>query len=273
VVVTSEGAYAVADGGVLLKRESDTWSVVLNDGPSSNSNDLFGVAATADGDHIWFVGASGAIGEYDVTSGSLVQDHSAPNDVTNNFQDVAVTDVSGEANVYVTGGSGKVYTSTDNGNTWNEATPGDGSAIRAINTYDVQSGHIVDADQSVFETTDGGGTWEDAGIADADVSFYGVDSYTTDLVWVAAGNGTVYHWNGSEWTSTDVGEADLQDLELVQDGQSGYAVGASGAAFAYDGSSWAVEDTPTSNNLNAVVLGTDTTPPIAVGDGGTVIER
>jgi len=47
----------------------------------------------------------------------------------------------------------------------------------------------------------------------------------------------------------------------------------SGAVFAYDGSAWAGQSTPTSENLNAIVLSTSSTPAIAVGAGGTVVER
>jgi len=273
VAVTSEGAYAVADNGLLLKRTDSEWTAVLQGGVSSNGNDLLGLAVTDDGDRLWMVGASGRIGEWDVSSGRLEQDHSAPNDVTNNFQDVAVTGDAGLATVYVTDASGLVHTSGDNGSTWDQATPGNGSALRALDTYDAQSGHLVDANQSVFETTDGGGSWEGIGIANTDVSLYGVDSDATDDVWVAAGSGTVYQWNGTEWTSTAIGEPDLRDLEVAADDQTGYAVGGGAAVFAYDGADWTREETPVTSNLSAVVLGTSSTPPIAVGAGGTVIER
>jgi hypothetical protein len=66
---------------------------------------------------------------------------------------------------------------------------------------------------------------------------------------------------------------DLRDIEVAADDQNGYVVGASAVVFGYDGSSWSAQEAPGTSNLNAVVLGTDTTPPIAVGDGGTVIER
>ena len=273
VAVTSEGAYAVADGGLLLKREQETWSTILSDGPTGNGNDLNSLAVTDDGTHLWFVGASGAIGEYDVTTGSLVENHSAPNDVTNNFRSIAVTGTSGDANVYISGGSGQVHFSSNNGGNWNVQTPGSGSALRAIDTYDARKAHVVDANQSLFTSTDGASSWEKTGIADADVSLYGLDSHASDDVWVAAGSGTVYHWTGSEWTRTGIGEPDLQDLEVTENDDGGFAIGASGSVFAYDGSSWTAETTPTSENLNAVVLGTSSTPAIAVGAGGAVIER
>ena len=273
VAITSAGAYAVADNGILLKRTDTEWTAVLQDGVSGNGNALLGLDVTDDGERLWLVGASGRIGEWDVSSGSLEQDHSAPNDVTNNFQDVAVTGDEGLANVYITDGSGLVHSSTDNGTTWNQSTPGSGSALRAIDTYGAQSGHTVDANKTVFQTTDGGGSWAKTGDPGAGVSLYGVDSDASDDVWMAAGSGTVYRWDGAAWMTTAVGESALKDIEVAADDQSGYVVGGSAAVFSYDGSSWSAQGTPVTNNLNAVVLGTDSTPPIAVGAGGTVIER
>ena len=273
VAVTSEGAYAVAEGGLLLKREQDTWSVVRNDGPSSNGSDLYGLAVTEDSTHLWLVGASGAIGEYDVTTGSLT-DRSAPMDVTNNFRDVAVTGPSGSANVYITGASGQVYHSFENGasGTWNATTPGSGSGLRAVDFHADRSGRLVDANQTVFGTTDGS-TWTQNGISNADVSLYGVDSDASDDVWGAAGSGTVFQWDGTEWTSTVVGEASLRDIEVASDNQSGYAVGGGASVFAYDGTEWTSEETPTTENLRSIVLRTSSTPAIAVGAGGTILEK
>lgn len=273
VALTSEGAYAVAEGGLLLKREADTWTPVVNDGPSSNGRDLNGLAVTADSTHLWLVGASGTIGEYDVTTGTLT-DRSAPMDVTNNFQDVAVTGTADSANVYITGGSGQVYYSFEGGasGTWNASTPGNGSALRALDFYAARSGDLVDANQTVFGTEDGG-TWTANGISNADVSIYGVDSDGADDVWTAAGSGTIFHWDGTEWTSTSIGEASLRDIEVTDGDQDGYAVGGGGSVFAYDGASWATEETPTTENLQAITFGTDATPAIAVGAGGTILEK
>jgi hypothetical protein len=270
VAQTTAGAYAVAGGGILLKRQDTSWVKVLNDGPSSNGNDLLALAATDDGEHLWFVGASGAVGEWDVTTGSLVQDHSGPNDSGSNFQDVAVTGPSDDATIHAVGASGQVFVSTDDGATWNASTPGNGSALRAVDTYDAGSAHLVDDNQSVFETTDNWSSEAKTGIADADVSFYGVDSDATDDVWVAGGSGTLFHWNGSAWSPTDAGEPDLADVEVAGNDQSGFAVGNSGAVFAYDGSAWSRQETPTGENLTSVIQGD---PAIAVGASGTVLER
>ena len=131
---------------------------------------------TDDGERLWFVGSSGAISEYDMASGVLT-DHSAPNDVTNNFNDVSVEGEAGDANVYVAGDSGKIYFSFENGETgtWGNGTPGSGSAIKIVDFFGPRSGHAVNHNNSTF-VTDDGGTYDRVGIADAKVNLYGTNS-------------------------------------------------------------------------------------------------
>ena len=270
VAHTTAGAYAVAGGGILLKRQDTSWVKVLTDGPSSNGNDLYGLDVTADSTHLWLVGASGAIGEYDVTT-SFLTDRSQPMDVSNNFRGVAVTGESGSARVTIVGASGKVYYSASNGEsgTWDDVTPGSGAGLRAVDFYAGTEGHLLDGNQSVYATADGK-TWSKTGIADADVGFQGVDADASDDVWVAGGGGMVFRWNGSNWTPTDLGDADLMDIEVAGNDQRGYTAGKSGAIYAFDGSDWARQETPSGQNLMAIIQGD---PAIAVGASGTVLER
>ena len=266
---TTAGAYAVGAGGVVLERTAGGWRKLLDGGPTGNGNSLYGADVTDDGKRLWFVGSSGAIGEYDVESGVLT-DHSAPLDVTNNFNDVSVTGAAGEANVYVAGDSGKVYYSFENGasQTWENVTPGSGSAINAIDFFEDRKGHIVDGNKSVFQTADGA-TWDKIGLADANVNFYGVDSDGFEDVWISGGGGMVFHYNGIEWTPYDTGDAGLRDIEVTDDDQGGHTVGGGGKVYALD-AGWTQESTPTGQNLKAVVRSETT---IAVGAGGTIIER
>ncbi|MBX0323720.1 hypothetical protein EGH21_11845 [Halomicroarcula sp. F13] len=269
VEYTDAGAYAVAGGGVVLERTELGWKKIIDGGPTGNGNSLYGADVTDDGEALWFVGSSGAIGEYDVESGVLT-DHSAPMDVTNNFNDVSVTGEAGEANVYVAGDSGKMYYSFENGasETWDYVTPGSGSAINAVDFFDDRKGHIVDGNKSVFRTQDGS-TWNKIGLADANVNFYGVDSDGFDDVWVSGGGGMIFHWDGSEWTPSDTGDAGLRDIEVTDGDDDGYTVGGGGKVYELDGD-WTQNETPTGQNLKAVVRGaTD----IAVGAGGTIVER
>ncbi|ELZ23572.1 hypothetical protein C475_14913 [Halosimplex carlsbadense 2-9-1] len=266
---TSEGAYAVGSAGVVLERTAKGWKKVLDGGPTGNGNNLYGADVTDDGKRLWFVGSSGAIGEYDVTTGNLV-DHSAPMDVTNNFNDVSVTGEAGEANVYVAGDSGKMYYSFENGatQTWDYVTPGSGSAINAVDFYDDRKGHIVDGNKSVFYTQDGA-TWDKIGLADANVNFYGVDSDGADDVWISGGGGTVFHWNGSSWIPADTGDAGLRDIEV--EGGVGYAVGGGGKVYDRESGTWTQDATPSGQNLKAVCRKSGV--EIAVGAGGTIVEH
>ena len=264
---TTDGVYAVGGDGTAVERNAGGWQKTFDGGPTGNSSDLNGAGVTDDGERLWIVGRSGAIGEYDVTTGDLI-DHSSPNDVTNNFNSVAVAGRAGEANVYVAGDSGKIYYSLENGKAgaWDEVTPASGSNINALDFYDDRKGHAVDGNKTVLQTDDGG-TWDKLGIEDADYNFYGVDSDGTDDVWVSGGGGSVYRWNGSEWRRENLGDADLRDVEV--EGGDGLTVGAGGSIFELSDGRWRRMETPTDSNLRGVLL--DSTS-VAVGDAGTIVE-
>ncbi|PSQ53323.1 hypothetical protein BRD20_03875 [Halobacteriales archaeon SW_8_65_20] len=266
VAATDAGVYAVGAGGVVLERGEAGYETVLDSGPTGNGNSLYGSATTDDGERLWFVGSSGAIGEYDPARGTFT-DYSAPNDVTNNFNDVAVTGAAGDANVYVAGDSGKIYYSFDDGETFEDVTPASGSNVNAVDFHDDRAGHIVDGNETVLYTEDGA-TWNTLGIADANVNFYGVDSDGFDDVTVSGGGGVVWNWDGSEWRAEDTGDAGLRDIEVTD--SSGLTVGGGGKMYRRGPEGWIQEPTPTGSNLKAVLRGDI---EVAVGAGGTVIEN
>jgi hypothetical protein len=270
---TARNNFAVGGAGVVIERTDKGWKKVVDGGASGNGNDLYGADVTDDGERVWFVGASGAIGEYDVETGNL-EDHSAPNDATNNFNDVAVTGKAGEANVYVGDGSGNVHYSFENGasGTWNYVTVGQGAAIEAIDFHDNRNGHLVNGNANVFYTGDGT-TWNKTGISDADVALHGIDSEAKDNVWVAGGSGVVYHYTldsegTPKWFRNKIGEPGLRDIK-VESGD-GYAVGKSGAIFDRVDGEWTKDTTPSEQNLKAIVDQSDN--DIAVGTSGTIFE-
>jgi len=265
---TADGVFAVGTGGVVVERTADGYRKALDGGPGGNGNSLYGADVTDDGERLWFVGSSGAVGEYDVATDTLY-DRSNPLDSGNNFNDVAVTGEAGEADVYVAGDSGKVFYSFANGETqtWDYVTPGSGSGLSAIDFHDDRAGHVVDTNQTVFATDDGA-TWDVIGLANAGVTFYGVDSDGADDVFVSGGNGRVFDYTDSAWTPSTLGDAGLRDIE-VEDG-AGLTVGGGGKVFELGAEGWTQLATPTGANLKAV-LRSDT--DVAVGAGGVVIER
>lgn len=268
VVAASAGRYAVGNGGNLLTEDGGLWTIVRQSGPTGNGNDLYGADVTDDGDRVWFVGASGAIGEYAPATDTLY-DHSAPNDNTNNYNGVAVTGPAGDANVYVAGDSGKIYYSFENGEsgTWDYVTPGSGSAINAIDFHGPKSGHAIDTNGKVFATDDGV-TWNTIGVENANVTFYGIDSDAADDVTVSGGNGVLLDYDGSQWVTDELGDAQLNDAEVA--GDDALTVGGGGVVQEIVDGVRTTLVTPTGENLNAVLRdGTD----VAVGASGLVIER
>ena len=63
VVYASTGAFAVADGGIILERTDEGWQTVLQGGVGGNGNGLVGAAVTDDGDRLWAVVGHGRADE------------------------------------------------------------------------------------------------------------------------------------------------------------------------------------------------------------------
>lgn len=265
VAYTSEGAYAVGGDGIVLERTRDGWRKVTDGGVTGDGRDLYAAEVTDDGDRLWFVGASGAIGEYDVRTGNI-NDRGEPQDNTDNFLDVAVTGEAGEANVYVADASGMISYSFENGQSgeWNSVQIGQGYALPGIDFHEARAGHVVNTNGNAFATDDGT-AYERIGVADSNGSFYGVDSDGQEDVRVAASGGVVFHYDGA-WRKTVLGDLRLRDIEM--DGRGGYTVGRSGRVFEYRGDNWSEETTETGQNLRAIATGR---PNVAVGDSSTVI--
>lgn len=264
---TATTPYAVGDNGVVLERgDGGAWQTVVDDGPAGDGRNLLAADATADGERLWFAGASGAVGALDVSEGNAgPTDYSAPTDSTANFDGLAVTGAAGEERVYLTDQSGQVFASHDGGESWQRTTPGSGASMPAVSFHGGTAGHACDTDGTVFATSDGE-TWSEIGVEDADVSYYGIDCTASDDVTVVGGNGTVRTYDGETWGEANVGDA---RLNAVTAGDRTLAVGASGAVF--EGEDWVGVATPTDENLRAVLAGEERA--IAVGASGTVIER
>jgi hypothetical protein len=299
VVRTPEGAYAVGDGGVVLARGVDGWEAVLERGPTAASNHLRGVDATDDGRAVWFAGDSGALGRYDAESGRHT-DHSAPNDETSTWTDVAVAGPTGEERIYLTDGSGAVLRGEYAGKSveWDDSRkPGSGSSLSAVVFVDRDTGHLCDTNQCVYGTTDGGASYETIGIEDANTACTAIAAADPETIVVAGADGSVFRYDGAVWTRLHVAEDALGAIDRTADG--GLAAGDGGAVHELVDGGWEPTETPIEAALRGIVIGTDdaessTTehtgntgnaedagdtagraggPDVAVGDAGTIVER
>lgn len=269
VVDAWAGAYAVGEAGVVLARRADGWECVLDHGPAAESEPLNGVDATDDGTRVWFAGDNGAFGRYDHAE-SRHTDHSAPDDRTGTWADVAVTGRAGEERLYLVNGSGEVLRGTNDAGaiTWDEpAKPGGGSSITSV-VFDGERGYLCDTNQGVYETTDGGKSYETIGIEGANTGF--TDVAAAEEVVVAGGDGSIFRHDGTNWTTLHASESALSAIDRV--GEKGLAAGDGGAVYELREGDWESTETPVEDALQGVVVGEDI-PDISVGTDGTIIER
>jgi len=267
VVATSSTLLAVGDGGTVLDRDGGSWSLQDPDGPSGDGNNLRGIDATDGGDRAWVVGASGDVGVYN-DAGSLLRDHSGPDDQTGQFNDVAASGSAGSATVHVVDASGNVIRSTDAGSTWSIVDQVDSSAT-AISMVDATTGFVVNDDGSVFETTDGS-AFTEIGIDAAESSLQDVHATASDDAWVVDDETTAHRWDGSSWTAHALPSGDPALQAVETDGSDGQIVGEGGAIYDWDGSAWSRVASPTTETLLGTTLAS---PDAGVGSSGTVAER
>ena len=268
VVAAREGVYAVGEGGIVLARAEDEWTVALDDGPTANGNVLRGVDATDGGEAIWFAGDSGVLGRY--ADGTLT-DHSAPEDQTSTWEDVAVTGESGDERLYLVNGSGELLRGSygDGTISWEDIEkPGSGSSISSIAFVDGDRGQLCDTNQSVYETTDGGGSFERIGIEDANAAFTDVTASAAETL-VTADDGSLFRSDGAVWTRLRPSEDALAAVALA--GETGFAAGDGGAVYERTDGDWESVETPTDADLRGIAIGSERV--VAVGAGGTIVER
>lgn len=272
VVQSIEGPYAVGGSGIVLARRSDGWRVVLERGPTAQGNTLRGAAVSDDGRNVWFAGGSGVVGAYDAIDEQLT-DYSAPKGKTSTWEDVAAAGPAGSERVYLVNGSGEVLSGTRDGGTmtWDDAVkPGGGSSAKAVSFLDADRGYVCDTNAKVYETTDGGGSWNAIGIDGGSVGLYDVAPTDPDAIDAAGGDGSILRYNGAVWTKLSVSQSALYALDRRE--SAGLAAGGSGRVYERTPDGWEQTETPTAATLRGVALGTQH-PDVAVGSGGTVLER
>jgi hypothetical protein len=280
VTGTDDGptAYTVGEGGVVLEREQGEWDAILEDGPAAAANTLRGVDATADGRAVWFTGDGGALGRVDVETGRHT-DHSAPNDNTGTWSDVAVVGDGGRETLVLVDGSGQVLCGQYDGEEtrWQSPVkPGSGSSIAAVESVDSDGSrdetgvqfYAADTNGQVFQST-AGSEWETVGIEDAgaltDVGVGPEELLVTD------DDGKIHRYDGAVWTPVHRSESSLRGVAV--DDTVAVAVGDGGTVLERTSGSWEHGTSFGAESLTSVCLGDGQTEALAVGDEGTVLER
>ncbi|RQG92926.1 hypothetical protein EA462_01510 [Natrarchaeobius halalkaliphilus] len=277
VITERDVAYAVGAGGIVgTDGGTESWSILLEDGPSASANDLWGADATDDGDAVWVAGNSGAVGRLDVGSGRHT-DYTAPREITDNILGVAAGGSAGEETVLLITGSGAVIRGRyrDGGPEWNEPLkPGGGSSLSAVVLVDGSTGYCCDTNDGVFATDDGGESFTRIGPAGADGTLEGVAADDRLEPMVCADDGVVRRFDGSTWTPERVVDGSLSGI----DHRNGRTVACDTDGGIHERRSderskppsWEHFDTDAAAVL-AVSIGPERS--VAVGEGGTVLRR
>ncbi|WP_435145855.1 WD40/YVTN/BNR-like repeat-containing protein [Halobaculum sp. P14] len=269
VVHAANGPYAVGTSGVVAGKRGGGWEAVVDTGPADNNSTLKAAAVTDDGRRVWFVGASGAIGAYDLDE-RRKYNYTYDGDASPEWHDVTVTGPVGEERAYVANGSGAVveFSVTGTDVTFGATPkPGDGATIRAVQAAPSGVAYAVDTSGRAYENAGSG--WSAIGSLEVQLAFN--DIYAgPEGVYVAAGDGRLYRYDDSgEWTPVRVGQNALRSVD-VHGGR--IVVLADGAIYErpVSGGEWTSVPTPTGSDLLALALGY---PDVVVGNAGTVVNR
>lgn len=285
---TADGASVVGTGGVLLARRDEDWEMAIEDGAGGDGNDFTAVDATTDGRVTWAVGDGGAVARYEVDAERHV-DLSAPNDLTSTWTGVAVAGPADEETVYLANGSGVVLRGVmvDGDVTWGDGRkPGSGSSVADLAFPVPRRGVVCDTAGEVFETTDGN-SFERVGVDDPDgtltsvIAGDGIDDGDVvnagneredDVlsVTVADDDGSLHRRGRAGWTRDRPTDAAL--FGLAAGNGERLAVGEDGTILDDGGDGWESESAPVDATLRGAALPGDG-PALAVGDGGTAVER
>lgn len=276
VAQTADGPYAVGASGVIVTETEYGWVPVVEAGPASKNSTLKTVAATDGGERIWFAGASGALGMYDVNAKQLYN-YSYTGDITDSWQSIAVTGKAGQEKVLVANGSGSVlpFTVDKTDVKWGEVTkPGGGSTITTLGVTPGGVAYAADTNGGVYRATDEK-SWEKIGIPDAQVGFNDIYAGKKGRVFVAADSGKLYRYDDSKgkWTPIDVAKTPLRAVDahpesghitVLADDNTFYWRTLSGE------SRWKKQEAPLGEDLLDLAMGY---PDVAVGKAGAVVVR
>lgn len=274
VVQTADGPYAVGASGTLAANRGEGWEIVLEAGPAAENSTLESMAVTDDGARLWFVGASGVIGAYDVTT-QRKHDYSYSGDVTTTWNAIAVSGEAGAEEVLLANGSGVVLPGIVDGAdvAWEQSTTlGGGSTITALAFASDTAVYAANTSGDVFKRVMES-NWTNVGIADASAKFYDIHAEPGGHVYVAAGDGRLYRYDpdAQRWTPTAIGGTALRAVDRFHDHVYVLANGNTVYWRALNSEKrWQQTELPTGSDLVSLALGY---PDVAVGKAGTIVMR
>ncbi len=235
--------------------------------PSDDTDDgvdmpsFFDVAALPNGRFI-AVGLNGAIWGFDEVFG---------------WQDMATTS-KGDWYAAHTSGNHTVLGGAEgrllerNGEAISSPQSGTNHAIRGVHVFENGARIAVGDGGLVLWSDTGEGNYTEIGNTPSSRDLTGVAAQSPDDVTIVGKNGTIWRWNGDDFTVEASGvSVDIHDVAVLPDGYR-VAVGALGTILEDLGAGW-VEPTKFTNDGFNAIYAVDNDHIFIVGDYGTVVQR
>lgn len=276
VVVSRAGVFAVGEDGIIVGRCHGIWERIDKDSPNLEvvGNTLYDASTPEDGRNVWFCGSSGAIGVYEPKEQVLL-DYSAPGEKTSTWETIAVAGTKGNEYVFVGNGSGELLRGRRDGRdiNWIDVRePEGGSTLVDMEFPTANVGFLADSSGELSRSTNAGDSWNNIGVRGASHALHSIGAADEKTVFVSADAGAVYRYNGTTWTELDAGEASVHGIDIV-DRKTGLACSAEGGIYSLRDGRWNEVGSFDGETLQSIIYGNEAAPHVAVGSGGTIVER
>lgn len=273
VTQTANGPAAVGGTGKVIGRTPDgTWGVLVENGPGGKSRRLHVVDATDDGTRLYFAGAGGALGTYDLETGERT-DFSGVEGLNGTIGALTVAGDRGSEKLLLADTSGNVVPAyaNEDGQKLNVDygfRPAGDTAIKAMASGSDGVGYAVDNNTTVYKTGREG--FVEVGVADADNTMYAAH-VDPEAVLIAGANGFVYEMEADgRWTPHNLGNFAVR--AITRRGDEMLAGGSSRLRYRRGNGNWVDVGWEGGSKVTGVVIGSEKQADIAVCANGAIIE-
>lgn len=271
--------YAIGSAGTILDYTDEKWAVHSNSGLIAKI--LLGIDASEASDELVIVGQTGTLIRGTVSGGVYTFTLDAQSGVltTNNLRDARwlyeASGIGGADRIIAVGYDGTIlkYDSGSWGATvWTEVTNSITEYLLGIDGNPGTPLVSVGYNGGIYKSDDNGDTWEEWVAAGELTSNYLVDvivSGSTDI-WACGYGGVIVHYDGTSWSVIPTPTTNtLNGIYMFSD-DDGYAVGNYGTILHWNGEEWLKAASPTVSGLS-YIHGASVNRLSIVGTTGTTL--
>ena len=257
------GGYAIGTSGTILKYDTinEKWRIHTNSGLTAQT--LYGIDMSSISTELVAVGGNGTLvrgtilanGEY-----AFIEDAQSAVLTTEELHGVRwlyQTPIGGANRIIAVGDNGTIlrYDSSSWGvTTWSAVSSSITEALLGVDGTPGTDVVAVGYNGGIYRSADDGLTWSEW-VAAGDLTssyLWGIDVSSSTNMWACGDNGVVLHYDGSSWNVVPTPTTNgLTNIWMLSD-SDGYAVGTYGTIIHWDGNEWTQMTSPTTYSLAAI---------------------